>query len=193
MTLSSRDTRVLVAGVGVVFAILLVGRALPALARLTDERRQRAALALSEVERIASSRRNAARTRKALARLRPQLAAWDSALVVEGEPGTASARLAELLGEGAESAEARLGAVQLSADTVAIGGALMRARVRANVTGDLMSIALFIESIEAGPPLVAVRELSIAPSQAGTVPGQSETLQAEVWVEGLFRRAAVSR
>jgi hypothetical protein len=161
--------------------------------RVTAERRQRADLATRAAGRAVEGRRDAERMHRLLASLGSWRVAYDSALVAEGAPSVASARLAEVLGDAASASEAQLGAVQLSADTAVARGALMKTRVRATVSGDLMSIALFLETIEAGPPLLAVRELTVTQPQLGVTAGQAERLQAEVVVEGLFRGAAPTR
>jgi hypothetical protein len=60
---------------------------------------------------------------------------------------------------------------------------------RASVSGDLESIALFIQGLEAGPQLLAVRELSITQPETAVPPNRRETLRVELTVEGLYERA----
>jgi hypothetical protein len=185
--LSSRDARVLMLGTLVVTAIVVLSRGVPALRGRAERYREGAARAAAQAGRVEWSLRNADGTRRALERTRSQLAAYDSAIVEDETPSAASARLAELVSDAAEVAEARLGAVQLGADTIAARGTLARVTARASVTGDLMAIAQMLQALEEGPRLLAVRELGIVPMQTGAVRGQPEVLQAELLVEGLYR------
>jgi hypothetical protein len=188
LAISARDRRVLVLGVVVVTVLLVVGRGVPALLARGTQQRQRAAVVGEQATRAEWSVREADRTRRALAQVRTELATFDSALVSGAVPSAASAALAELVSDAASSADARIASIQLAADTLAARPALARVSARVSVSGDLMSIAQLIQMLEEGPQLLAVRELSVAPSQPGIARGQVETLQAEMLVEGLFRR-----
>jgi len=186
--LSPRDARVLALGSVVVLLLLAGGRGVPAMLSRAAEHRRNAAETAGRAAQAEWSVRNAERTRKALGQVRVQLAAYDSALVDGTTPSGASAELAALVSDAASGAEARIGSIQLAADTLAGRAALARVTARVSVSGDLMAIALMLQLLEEGPQLLAVRELSLVPSQAGAVHAPSETLQAELLVEGLFRR-----
>jgi hypothetical protein len=109
---------------------------------------------------------------------------------VEGEtPNTASARLAELVSDAVSDTDARLGSVRLSADTAGKPGELAHVIAYASIAGDLSSIANVLETLEAGPRLLAISELSVASMQGGVARSQPEQLQAELVVDGLYRRA----
>jgi hypothetical protein len=189
LRITDRDRRVLMAGsVGIVLIVAL-GRGLPALrAHVTDRQRIGAASAeqLARREWLAA---NAPRFDRELVRVRHELAAYDSALVEGETPNTASARLAELVSEAVSDTDARLGSIRLSADTAARTGELAHVIAYASVTGDLFSIANVLQALETGPRLLAVSELSVASMQAGVARTQPEQLQAEIVVDGLYRRA----
>jgi hypothetical protein len=187
--LSTRDRRVLAIGTAIVLAILIAARGVPALRARSALYREKAAASAARAARAEWSVRNAAHTRRMLDQTLARLAAYDSAIVDGSTGSAASARLAELVSDAADIADARLGAVQLAADTVRGRGRLARVTARASVTGDLMAIAQVLQSLEQGPQLLAVRELAITSVQAGVSRGQRETLQADLLVEGLYRPA----
>jgi len=114
---------------------------------------------------------------------------YDSATLDAGSATRASAMLAALVRDASDAAEARVGALQLRTDSVS-SGLLARVSVRASVSGDLESLALFIEGLEAGPELLAIRELSIMQPEPGLLSPRAETLRGEVLVEGVFRAPA---
>ena len=182
--LSSRDRKVLVLGAVIVVTLLLVGRGLP---RLRDwaRRETEAAAAMSlQVQRLRASldgrRRNEALTHEVALRL----ARYDSSALAGRAPTTASARLAELLAECADAAETQLGAVQLSVDSTT--SLLGHVSARVEVTGDLEAIAIFLDALEEGPELLAVRELDVASDGSVLPPTQPERLRAQILVEGVY-------
>jgi cell division septum initiation protein DivIVA len=135
----------------------------------------------------AEARLRLARTaQQALAEVRSRLTSYDSAFVEGTTASAASASLAELVADAATDAEAQLGPMQLMADTVVGTARVGRVSTRVHVSGDLMSIALFVQMLEEGPQLTAVREMSISPAQPALSRGQPERLQAELLVEGVF-------
>jgi len=186
--LSTRDARVLALGAAVVITLLGIGRGVPMLLARTADRRQSATSASQRAARAEWSAQNAESTRRTLDRIRTQLVAYDSALVEGATPSAASAALAELVSNATSDADARLGSIQLTADTLVGRGALARVTARVSVSGDLMSIAQLLQMLEEGPQLLAVREVNLVQSQPGVAHGQPETLQVELLVEGLFRR-----
>jgi hypothetical protein len=190
--LSARDRRTLLRGGVAVVLLLFAGRVVPAVRRWSDDRRAIAELRQRENTRASRIAGDAAATRRLLAIARQRLVAYDSALLDAPTYTRASTTLAALVREAAEQTETRVGALELRADTTGTGP-LARVSVRATVTGDLMSLALFIESLEAGPRLLAVRDLSIVQPEPSLPPERPETLQAEVLVEGVFRTPAAAR
>jgi hypothetical protein len=192
-TLSVRDRRVLVFGGMIVLAIAVLGRGVPALRAHAVEQRARAADAVHRAARAEWQARHAHEMQHALRQTRLRLAAYDSALVRGATPSEASASLAELVSDAVDGTDARLGSIQLGADSAGTPGALARVTAHASVSGELMSIALVLAALEQGPQLLAVRELSIGGAQPNLARNQREQLQAELVVDGLYRRAAAGR
>ena len=186
-SISSRDRRVLLLGGTIVIALLVVGRGLPWLHAHIQERRQ-AALAATQLATQAEWQvRTAEPTRRALKQVHSELAAYDSALVDGVTPSAASASLAALVSEAASIGDAQIGSIQLAADTLASRDVLSHVTARVSASGDLMSLALMLQGLEQGPQLLAVRELNMVRSPSGSARGQTESLQVELLVEGLFR------
>jgi hypothetical protein len=184
--LSAQDRRVLAIG-GVVMAVLVGGgRGAPALLRWTRDRRATAASVMEAAQRAEASVRRSAETQTLLGAARARLAAYDTATLAGSSPATAGAALAEIVSDAASDAEITLGSVQLRGDSLS-RTALTRVAARASVSGDLSGIALFLETLEGVPELLAIRELTITQSGQAGVPGQREMLRAEVLVEGLWR------
>jgi hypothetical protein len=170
--------------------IAALGRGLPAVGRWTAERQREASESAELLARHEWLARNAPKLDRELARVRRELAGYDSALVEGENPNTASARLAELISEAVSDTDARLGSIRLSADSGAKPGELAHVVAYASVSGDLESLAAVIETLEGGRRLLAVSELSIASMQPAVARTQAEQLQAELVVDGLYRRAA---
>lgn len=185
--LSSRDRKVLMFGVSVVVMLLIVGRGLPRL-RSWARRESESAVALSlQVQRLRASldgkQRNAALTHDVTLRL----VRYDSSALTGHVPTTASARLAELLAECADAAKTQLGPIQLSVDSST--SLLGHVSARVEVSGDLEAIAIFLEALEEGPELLAVRELDVASDGSVSAPTQPERLRAQILVEGVYLSA----
>ena len=188
-TLSLRDRHVLTGGALVLLAITLLGRGVPALLAWTQSQRAAALAASTALEQLHQANRTIPITSQLRALVERRLADYDSALLVGSTPANAGAELAQILGDAASVSEVQLGSVQLSADSVS-RNLLAHARARATLSGDLQSISIFLEVLEEGPPLVAVRELALTAAQPTGRSSQRETLQAEVVVEGVFKLAS---
>jgi hypothetical protein len=187
--LSPRDRLVLTAGAVVVTGILLAGWGIPYAVRETAQRVDRANVAVRDADRVERAAHDATRLRETLVGMHGSIRSYDSALVAIGTPALASARLAEVIVAAATGSEARLGTTVLSVDSGGAKTSLTHVRAHTTLTGDLTSIALVIQSLESGPPQLAVRELTITRIQTASPAGHPEVLQAELVVEGLARRA----
>jgi hypothetical protein len=166
-----------------------IGRGVPALRHWTAERQRQA----TESAELVAHREWLARTAhwldREMARVRRELATYDSALVEGESPSTASARLAELVSDAVADTDAKLASIRMSADSVTRPGELGHVVAYASVSGDLASLAAVLQSLEEGPRLLSVSELSIASMQPAVARTQAEQLQAELVVDGLYRRA----
>lgn len=192
MQISARDRRMLVRGVAAIAALVALGRVIPGIHGWASERRAAAESLRLESARVERSARDALLTRGLLHRARERLIAYDSATLDAGSHTRASAMLAALVRDAADASEAQLGPLQLHSDTSA-NSLLSRVSVRASVTGDLESFALFVEGLEAGPELLAIREFNIVQPDPGLSPDRPETLRGEVLVEAVFRTPTAER
>jgi hypothetical protein len=184
--LSHRDRRVLTGGCIVLALVIVLGRGLPALLRWRADLDASALELTGEQVRAERSIRSRPAMRDSLAVRRRQLALLDSAFLIGDTPASAGAMLAEVVAESAAATNATLGIVQLRGDT-AVRGPYTPIAVRVGVSGTLESIALFLASLEEGPTLLAVRELTLTQPEPGIAPTRIETMRAEVLVEGLAR------
>jgi hypothetical protein len=166
-----------------------IGRGVPALRRWSAERQRQATESAELLAHREWLARNAHGLDRELARVRRELATYDSALVEGESPSTASARLAELVSDAVADTDAKLASIRMSADSVSKPGELGHVVAYASVSGDLASLASVLKTLEEGPRLLSVSELSIASMQPAVARTQAEQLQAELVVDGLYRRA----
>ena len=185
--MSARDRRALVVGVCIV-STGAMARLVPSGWRWVDDHTAGARAKAIAAARDVQSVRELPRTRVALSSVRSQLARYDSATVDGDAPDAAGAELAELMTTAANAADAQLTSVQLVSARES-KDAFGRVAARANLTGDLEALAIFLEGLEAGPQLVAVRTISLTQPDANLPPARRETLRAEVEVEALYRPA----
>jgi hypothetical protein len=186
ITLSRRDRRVLALGAIGVTTILVAGRGVPSLIALTREHRRRADAATARAVRSEWLVRDAGALNRALGRSRVELARHDSALVSGTTAGAASANLAELVSHAVAETDARLGAIRADADSDAASGDVAHVVAHASISGDLLSLATVLRTLEQGPHMLVVSELSIATTQPNVPRNQVEQLQAELVVDGLY-------
>jgi hypothetical protein len=173
LNISDRDRRVLVLGGASMLLIAGLGRGIPALRRWSAERQRQAVESAELLAHREWLAHNAHGLDREMARVRRELATYDSALVEGESPSTASARLAELVSDAVADTDAKLASIRMSADSVTKPGELGHVVAYASVSGDLASLAAVLKALEEGPQLLSVSELSIA----------------ELVVDGLYRRA----
>lgn len=112
------------------------------------------------------------------------LASLDSSLLHAETQPDAAAKLGAFISEAADSADLNLGTLELRDDLRSTPG-LWRVGVRANLRGDLESLATFLAILEKGAKLIAVRELSVVQPDPALPDEKPETLQIEIAVEAL--------
>jgi hypothetical protein len=190
---SQRDRHTLAAGAVVIAFLVVMSRGVPALRRWQADARTSATQLAAEAARAEASVSAHAATQESLLVRRARLAELDTAWLEGDSPATAAASLADLLAEAATVAEAQLTAVQVQPGVAAsrgsAAGAVSRVAARASLTGDLETLVLFLATLESGPTLVSVRELSVTQPERELRLDQNESLRAEVVVEGLTRTA----
>jgi hypothetical protein len=189
LRISDRDRRVLVLGGACMLLIAGLGRGVPALRRWSAERQRQAAESTELLAHREWLAHNAHGLEREMASARRALATYDSALVEGESPSTASARLAELVSDAVSDTDAKLASIRMSADSVTRPGELGHVVAYASVSGDLASLATVLQTLEEGPQLLSISELSIASMQPAVARTQAEQLQAELVVDGLYRRA----
>lgn len=182
--LSHRDRRVLTVGTVVIASLVLGARGIPAWLRWQREARLAARETTTDLVRARATLHDEPIVHDSLAARDKRLVALASAFLSGDTPAAAGATLASLVSGAAATADVRVSAVQVRADS-ASHEAFTRVAVRASVTGDVHGLTQFLFALERGPILLAVRALSItqpAPSAPAT---QVEALQADVLIEGL--------
>jgi hypothetical protein len=185
--LGVRDRRALTIGAGLIAMVLLSSRGVPAMLawqrekdRDSDARQEKLERAMAAMSRV-SSVRDSIRARGA------RIVALAPALVAGDTPASASASLAELMSGAAALSNVKLGALQLHADTTS-RDAFVRVGVHGEATGDVTGVMSMLASLESGPTLLAVRELSITQPEPSAPADHMETLHVELTVEGLMLR-----
>jgi hypothetical protein len=185
--ISTRDRRTLALGAAAVALLLLLGRGVPAWRRWDAEVRASAAEMTGEAARAGTAVRTLPALRDSAAARRRRLAALDSALLEGESAASAGAALASLLSSAAEESGVQLGAVQVAPADSAGRGVFARVRVRADATGDLPGLLLFLRALEGGRALVSVQEWAVTQPSAGGPAEFPEALRLELAVEGLAR------
>jgi hypothetical protein len=106
-------------------------------------------------------------------------------LIVAGEsPSAAAAALGSLVSGAADLSGMTIGTIQVSSDTTA-RGVFVRVSATADATGDITGVTTMIASLEAGPTLLAVRELTVVQPDPGAGGDRAEALRVQLRVEGL--------
>ena len=185
LAISGRDRRVLSFGLAVIGLLLLVGRGIPAWRRWDADARASAAELAVEEERAAAAARALPALRDSAAARRERLVALAPAVLDGESAASAGAALASLVSGAAAKAGVQIGAVQLSRPDSAARTVFTRVRVRTDATGDLPGLLRFLQALEGGPALLAVREWSVSQPNAGGPATLPETLRLELTVEGL--------
>jgi hypothetical protein len=185
--MSLRDRRALSIGAGTILGLVVLGRGLPALLSWERKEATRAQAQGAELARVrveiarAPMVQDSARAHGArIVALAPLILGGDS-------PATASATLAGIISGAAARANVRVGALQLHADT-ASKSTFVRVGVRGEVTGDIAGVTAMLASLERGPTMLAIRELSITQPELAAASDQMESLHVELVVEGLMQR-----
>ena len=185
LAISGRDRRVLTGGAAAIALLLLVGRGIPAWSRWDADARASAAELGAEAAKAEAAVGSLPAIRDSAAARGERLVALAPAIVPGESAASAGASLASLVSGAAASAGVQIGAVQLSRPDSAARTVFTRVRVRTDATGDLPSLLRFMQALEGGPTLLAVREWSISQPNAGGAADRPEQLRLELSVEGL--------
>ena len=138
----------------------------------------------AEVQRAEWSVEHARMVADTLDARRRRLAALAPAVIRASSPALAAGSLADLVSELAATAGVRLASVQLRAES-ATPGAFEQVAIRASGVGDLRPVVEFLIALERGPPLLAVRELSITQPEPAASADLAQQLRVDLTVEAL--------
>ena len=188
MRISRRDRRAVVLAAGVVLATVGVGRWLPRWKSWRNDERDRAWQAEARLERLRAVGRarvqlatSVAIASKAYLALAPRLVDGDNA-------ATGGASLLAMVSNAAIGSGLEVGSLQSSGDSV--GRRFVRVAVRGEATGDVRGLATFLETLETGPVITGIRELSVDQPEPGAPNEQSEALRINFVVDGIVLRRA---
>ena len=186
--MSRRDRQTLLAGILVIGAILVVFRGIPSWLRRQRERRDAVHEVVREATESQLAVRNAPLFEQALRAGEQRYFAF-APLLLDGEPMAAvGAALTSAVGDAATANNLQVGALQVLADSATVGE-IARLSLRGEATGDVAGITHFPSALEAGTPLVKVRELTLTQADPVAPDGRPEALRAEFVLEAVARTA----
>lgn len=186
-SMSPRDRRTLLAGIGIIGGIIGLSRGVPQWREWDENARMEAANVVGELanahERLVllPAIRDSARARRA------RLEKSASRLLVAETSGIAGAMLATKVTDIADELGLKVSAIQIRADSV-FRSAHARVAVRLTASGDVQHLTDLLSALESPTELLAVRELSVSPTDPVLPDGRPETLRFQVLVEGLAMR-----
>jgi hypothetical protein len=187
---SPRERRILRLG-GLAMGAMWLLRAVPALLAWQQSIQTRAQYATLTLARASTGTGALREVSDSLRVRRARLAALLPHLVSGATPAQAAAALTSIVSSAAADAKVTLGAAEPWYDTTT-SNALVPVRVRAMATGDVTGLARMISSLESGPTLVAIRELTITQSDIAAPDERPEALRIDLVVEGLTVAGRVS-
>lgn len=200
--MAPRDRRTLAVGLTVVATLLAISRGLPSWHDWVREARAGAAEQSNAAARTASLVRVAGPMRDSLLARNARYLALAPSLLAGASSADAGATLASVLSAAAAESGVKLGAVQIriagrammAADksrqrNAAASAVFARVRAQGDVTGDVRGLTRFLLTLERGPLRLAVRDLTVTQSDPVGAAGRSETLHADIVVEGLAMAA----
>lgn len=184
LQMTSKDARTLRRGVIVIAAIVAIGKGLPALHAIESRARAGAAEAARELSSLRAAARAQGAMRDSLRVRARRLESLRGSLIHATSPQLAAAELAGALGEFATGVGARINSVVVRSDSAFTKG-VARISVRLSMTTDIQGVAELLNSVEADPWLVAVRELSVSGSDPAAPDTRAEVLVVELVVDAL--------
>jgi hypothetical protein len=177
---AQRDRRALIWGTAILLTAALGLRGLPAIVRWTHAQRERAERLSLAVADARIAERAGQWLSDSVAMRRERAGAMD-ALFLRGVGPIAAADLAGEISAVAEAVGVQMASLQVdpSADSVP---PVRLIRARASISGDLDSVMQFVSLIETGPPMLAVREMSVT-RRSGQ--GGARVVHMSLTIEGL--------
>ena len=182
--MSDRDRRTLVTGAGIIVALVLLSRGLPAWRRWDADTRASAAEMATEAARAEATVRLLPASLDSLQARRERYVTLGRGVLDGESTAAAGASLASLVSGAAARAGVQIGSVQVRPDSAG-AGTFMRIAVQADGTGDLGAITRMLGMLEGGRELLAIRQLSLTQPNPGGPAEQPEALRMDIVVEGL--------
>ncbi len=182
--LAPRDQRALMLGVMCILGLVGVFRVVPAWRAWRAEARAEAIERLSEVahaDAVLGGFADALDTLEARTR---RVRALGPGLLTGDTPAEAGSMLSGLLAELSRQTLTRLDAIDIHLDTSKTY-VLPRVTAEIQATADITGLASFVQALERGPTLLAVRRLEVRPQNPDTPADQVETLAIRLAVEGV--------
>lgn len=181
---SRRDRKALLWGATALATLLFLSRGVPRLSRWQQQTRESATELMQEVWRVQSSIEALPEMLDSLEARNARFVALAPRLVPGGTSAGVSGALAAWVSQAAINSGTRLGAVYVSADT-ALTGVFSRVTVRGDLVGDVTGLSGFLLTLERGPFLLAVRDLSVDQTAPGSPDDRPEVLRVQFAVQGL--------
>jgi hypothetical protein len=178
-------------GALVIAATLAGARGVPALREWSETSVASAREVVGEAERAQRGVMGAKALADTMRARSERFVALAPALLDGKSAATAGATLASLVSGAAAASDAKLGSVQVRADTAvrdssaAARRAFTRVAVRASLTADVRGLSRFLLALERGLTLLSIDELSVTQPEPGADGMRPEMLQVEIVVAGL--------
>lgn len=187
---SRRDRRAIALGAGIILASATLGRGAPLWKQWVNETRDQAWQAQTRAGRLRVVARARAQLASAVAGASREYLALAPRLLDGNTPATAGASLLAMVSNAVIGAGLQVGSIQSSGDSA--GRRFARVAVRGEATGDVKGLTEFLKTLETGPVITGVRELSIDQPEPGAPNEQSEALRIQFVIDGIaLRRATV--
>jgi hypothetical protein len=187
MQMSGRDRRALTFGIGAIVILFALGKGVPRLLSWERGARSNASDQQEGFDRATAEIARANVVSDSAKAWGGRIIALAPALVGGDSPATASATLAGIISGAAARSNVKIGVLQLHADTSS-RSTFMRVGVRGEATGDIAGVMAMLATLEGGPTLLWVRELSVTQPEPTAPADHMEALRIELNVEGLMLR-----
>jgi hypothetical protein len=190
--LSARDRRTLIAGATTIGVLFALGRGVPLTVQWQSTQIAEASTVARDIAEARARERTMPALRDSLNAHVARMKALDSAILSGPTPSAAAARLASEVEALAEESSVKIGAIQLQADSAAVG-ALVQVGVRVTAVADVFGLLAFMRAIESGERMLAVRELVVTQPEPAASTTRVESLRIEITVVALARVASEKR
>lgn len=183
-TLSGRERRVVLVGVGVLIVAVTALRVIPAWREWVADTRAVAAVSVAELERTRRGIAAVPRLRDSLLVRNDRYLALAPSILTGSSSGGIAADLASLVSGAAAGAGIELGAISIRPDTTK-DRVFSRPSVKGDARGDIMGLARFLAAVEGGSTILVVRQLAVTQPEPGAPGDRAEALRIEFVIEGI--------